>query len=74
LEHSIEAALWTTGAFFSAAGAGAAFAAGAGVAGVCANAEVTRNSDANAARATREDVVIMESPRVEEGRNVAPRC
>jgi hypothetical protein len=51
-------------------------AAGAGVAGavVCANAELIRNRDANAVAATREEIVIMGTPRVEEGRNVAPRC
>jgi hypothetical protein len=53
LEHSTEAALWTTGGF----------AAGAGVAGagVCANAEPTRNREAIAVAATREESVIMGS-------------
>src|ERR1700680_3585619 len=58
-EHSREAALRGFSAFFSAAGA--AFAAGAGVAGVvvCANAELISSRDAKAVAATREDIVIM---------------
>jgi hypothetical protein len=66
LEHSSEAAEWTIG------GLASVFAAGAGV---CANAEPTRSRDAAKAVAiAREDRVIMEAPRVEEARNVAPRC
>jgi hypothetical protein len=53
-------------------GAGAVFAAGAGVAGVCANAGLNRNKDVMAVAATREETVIMGAPRVEEERNVAP--
>jgi hypothetical protein len=41
---------------------------------VCANAELISSRDAKAVAAAREDIVIMKSPRVEEGRNVAPRC
>jgi hypothetical protein len=77
-EHSSDAAVRGFSAFFSAGaifGAGAVFAAGAGagVAGavVCANAELIRNKDAKAVAAAREDIVIMEAPRVEEDRNVA---
>src|SRR6202795_2206479 len=68
-EHSRDAAVRGFSAFFSA---GAAFAAGAGVAGVvvCANAEPIRSSDAKAIAATRVDMVIMGAPRVEEECNV----
>jgi hypothetical protein len=73
-EHSRDAAVrGGLSAFFSA---GAAFVAGAGVAGaaVCANAELIRNRDATAAAAAREDIVIMGTPRIEEERNVALEC
>ena len=66
---------WLLGLLFRGAafGAGAVFAAGAGVAGVvvCANAELMSSSDATAVAAAREEKVIMTVPRVEEGRTVA---
>jgi hypothetical protein len=68
LEHSIEAAEWTIGAFLAAG------AAGAGAA-VCAKAaELIRSRDATAVAAKREDRVIMGAPRVEEGRKVGSQC
>jgi hypothetical protein len=75
LEHSSDAAV-RTGALESAFGAASVFAAGAGAAGVgvCANAEPIRSTEAKAIAAAREDIVIMEAPLVEEGRNVAPQC
>src|ERR1700686_2091323 len=56
-EHSRDAAVRGFSAFFSA---GAAFAAGAGVAGVvvCANAELIRKSEAMAAAAAGGEIVI----------------
>jgi hypothetical protein len=72
-EHSSEAAVRGFSAFFSA---GAILVAGAGVAGavVCANAVLIRNRDAKAVAAAREDIVIMEAPRVEEASNFARSC
>src|SRR5216683_8055215 len=66
-EHSSDAAVRGFAAFFSAGAIGAVFAAGAGVAGavVCANAELISSREATAAAAAREDIVIMEAPRVE---------
>src|SRR6266576_1379237 len=56
-EHSRDAAVRAgLSAFFSA---GAAFVAGAGVAAVCANAELIRNRDATTVAAARVDIVIM---------------
>ena len=43
-------------------------------AAVCANASPSAAGTRMAVAATREDSVIMGAPRVEEGRNVAPRC
>src|ERR1700694_1588251 len=75
-EHSSDAAVRGFSAFFSAGAMGAVFGAGAGWGGaaVCANAELIRSRDAKAVAAAREDMVIMGAPRVEEERNVAPRC
>ena len=73
-EHCSEAAVRGFSAFFSAAfGAGAVFAAGAGVAGavVCAKAELMSSSDAIAVAAAREENVIMTVPRVEDAHTVA---
>ena len=61
------------GLLFRGLRCGAVLAAGAGVA-VCANAELISNRDAKAVAAAREEIVIMGAPRVEEARNVAPRC
>ena len=60
-EHSSDAAVRGFSARFWV---GAAFAAGAVVAGdvVCANAELIRNRDAIAVTAAREDIVIMVTP------------
>src|SRR5260370_37955344 len=83
-EHSSDAARRGLAAFFSAgaifaagsACAGAVLAAGAGVAGavVCANAEPISSREARAVAATREDIVSMGAPRVEDRRNVALPC
>jgi hypothetical protein len=64
-EHSSEAAVRGFAAFFSVV---AAFAAGAGEAGgvVWAKAEPIKSRDAKAVAATREDKVVIGSPRVEK--------
>src|SRR3984893_6579807 len=75
LEHSSDSAVRGFAIFLSVAAGAAVSLLAAGAVVVCARTGLAnRNRDAKAAAATREDIVIMEAPRVEEGRNVALRC